>query len=108
MRTSTVGAVAAAVLLTGVGAAAAPASAATDRPIKATAVARHASAADCWTIVGRGVYNLTGYVTRHPGGRSEIVRVCGRNGSSAFLGEHSGDADARRALAPFRIGTLAR
>ncbi len=86
----------------------APAASAAPRGYTAEQVAQHNTAADCWTIVGKRVYDVTDYVTRHPGGSSAIAALCGKDGSRMFLGQHSGDASALRALKPYRIGKLLR
>ena len=83
------------------------ASAATGKSISAARVAKHSTTASCWTIVGRGVYDLTAYVNRHPGGSSRIASMCGHNGTAAFRGQHAGDQRAAVDLAPYRIGRLA-
>jgi cytochrome b involved in lipid metabolism len=69
-------------------------------------VAAHASAGNCWTIIGRSVYNMTPYVSRHPGGASRIAAICGRNGTSSFNGQHGGDGGVASTLAAYRIGRL--
>ena len=73
-----------------------------------TQVAQHASTSDCWTIIGRNVYNLTPYVPMHPGGPQEIGRVCGKVGTSAFMGEHGGNSSIQRMLKAYRVGALKR
>lgn len=95
------------------GLATAPASASTDSGLGVTAksysrkqVAAHNKASDCWTIVNGRVYNLTRYVAKHPGGRSRIVRICGKDGTSAFRGQHGSSGKPNRTLAAYRIGTV--
>lgn len=73
-----------------------------------TQVAQHATTSDCWTIIGRNVYDLTRYVPLHPGGSREIARICGRAGTSAFRGEHGGNSSIVGVLKTYRIGGLAR
>lgn len=73
-----------------------------------TQVAQHASTTDCWTIIGRNVYDLTPYVPMHPGGQQEIGRVCGRVGTSAFNGQHGGSSSIQRMLKAYRMGSLKR
>jgi hypothetical protein len=82
----------------------------------AAEVATHNKAADCWTIIDGGVYDLTSYIARHPGG-NDIVAACGVNGSSLFnertadngesVGSGTPHSDAaREQLLRLRIGTL--
>ncbi len=72
--------------------------------LTAAEVAKHDSANDCWSIVRGKVYDLTSFVSRHPGGQSEIKAICGRDGSSSFLSQHSGDSQASSQLAAFLLG----
>ena len=72
-------------------------------------VAKHNSASDCWMIVGGNVYDVTGYLNAHPGGKQLILSFCGKDGTTAFLtqggqGSHSQSAD--QLLASFFIGKL--
>jgi cytochrome b involved in lipid metabolism len=70
-------------------------------------VAKHNKASNCWTIVDGKVYNLTKFVAKHPGGRKRIIRMCGRDASSAFHGQHSSGSRANKVvLKRYRIGTL--
>ncbi len=69
-------------------------------------VALHSTAPDCWSVVNGLVYNLTSYVNKHPGGAKEIIRICGRDGSSSFEGQHGGESKPERILASYQIGTL--
>ena len=71
-------------------------------------VRRHNTATDCWTIIGRGVYDLTSWVNRHPGGASRITALCGRDGTRAFREQHAGESRPAGELAAFRIGRLPR
>jgi cytochrome b involved in lipid metabolism len=43
-------------------------------------VSTHASESSCWTIVNGSVYDITSYIPRHPGGKREIMAICGKNG----------------------------
>jgi cytochrome b involved in lipid metabolism len=86
----------------------APAYAATPaKTYTASQVKKHNKPADCWSIVNGRVYNLTGYISRHPGGSARIIGMCGKDGSSAYSGQHRGSAAASASLKPYKIGTLA-
>lgn len=70
------------------------------------AVRKHGTATDCWSAVNGGVYNLTSWIAKHPGGASAILSICGRNGSAAFNRQHGGSAKVAAILKPYRIGRL--
>jgi len=40
--------------------------------VTAEEVAKHASESDCWVIVGDDVYEVTNFLTDHPGGKKAI------------------------------------
>lgn len=80
-------------------------------------VATHNNENDCWTVIDGGVYDITSYIPRHPGG-SEILRACGTDGSSLFNTRKTADGEevgsgtphsssARTMLQRFQVGTLA-
>ena len=102
--------VGAALAATGLGLAVAPSALAAPAPAKYTAaqVAAHAAPSDCWVIVGKGVYNLTSYASRHPGGSGAITGLCGTNATRAFAAQHGGQGSPAAVLRSFKIGTLAR
>ncbi|MEI6345614.1 MAG: cytochrome b5-like heme/steroid binding domain-containing protein [bacterium] len=69
-------------------------------------VAKHATAADCWTTVNGNVYNLTPFVSKHPGGVGAISQICGVDGTAAFTDQHGGQRKPEKELAGLEIGTL--
>lgn len=69
-------------------------------------VAKHSNSTSCWTVVNGGVYDLTSYIKRHPGGSKEIMRICGIDGTSAFKGQHGGESKPERTLTEYLIGPL--
>ncbi len=71
-------------------------------------VAENDSQESCWTIIDGTVYDITEYVPRHPGGISEILSICGEDGSAAFASVPNHAGGARSILASFEIGTLAQ
>ncbi len=66
----------------------------------------HNSRSDCWSVINGGVYDLTSFVSRHPGGSKSITRMCGDDGSRAFNKEHGRDRSANSSLVSLKIGTL--
>ncbi len=71
-----------------------------------TDVAKHSSSGDCWAAVNGGVYNLTGWISQHPGGSQAIIGMCGKDASAMFNKQHGGQREANQALASLKIGTL--
>ncbi|VEG30097.1 cytochrome b5-like heme/steroid binding domain-containing protein [Actinomyces howellii] len=69
-------------------------------------VARHSTAESCWTVIDSTVYDLTDWVSQHPGGQEAITGMCGTDGTAAFTSEHGGQAEPADALAGYAIGTL--
>lgn len=69
-------------------------------------VATHAGASSCWTAINGSVYDLTSYVSRHPGGERNILKICGKDGTSLFEGQHGGESRPESTLAKMRIGAL--
>ena len=70
-------------------------------------VQEHNTLEDCWTIVGDGVYDLTSFANRHPGGMREIERLCGTDGTDRFTGKHGGQAQPESELSALRVGDFA-
>jgi len=66
----------------------------------------HNSKSDCWSIVNGNVYNLTSYVSRHPGGQSVIANICGKDGSSAFTNQHNNQGRPNNVLSGFLLGAV--
>lgn len=69
-------------------------------------VRTHASTSDCWSAVDGQVYNLTDWISRHPGGAGVIESMCGADGSAAFNSQHAGAARPAQFLAAYKVGTL--
>jgi cytochrome b involved in lipid metabolism len=72
----------------------------------AAQVKKHNTAGNCWTIVGRNVYNVTGWIPKHPGGKSVIISMCGKNGTTLFNSRHRSSSSAKAALSRYKIGTV--
>lgn len=61
-------------------------------------IAQHNNPDDCWMIVRSKVYDVTDFLSRHPGGGQLITPYCGIDGTEAFLtqggrGGHSNEAE---------------
>ena len=69
-------------------------------------VAKHNTAADCWSVVDGSVYNLTEWVNKHPGGPAVITDMCGKDGTASFHGQHGTQREPASILAGYLVGKL--
>jgi cytochrome b involved in lipid metabolism len=69
-------------------------------------VSAHGTESSCWTAVDGSVYDLTPFIKKHPGGKSNIMKICGIDGSSAFKSQHGGDGKPENTLDGYYIGPL--
>jgi uncharacterized membrane protein len=70
-------------------------------------VKKRSTAKSCWSAINGSVYDLTKWISRHPGGADAIKGLCGRDGSAAFTGKHGGQSQPISSLAPYKIGKFA-
>ncbi len=70
------------------------------------AVATHSTSADCWAVVNGTVYDLTSWISEHPGGAAVIEAICGTDATAAFEAQHKGEAEPDAELQGFEIGAL--
>jgi len=72
-------------------------------------IAKHTSASSCWMAINGNVYDVTKYITNHPGGDT-ILLGCGKDATDLFTGiaamgkRHS--SKAQSALSQFLVGSL--
>jgi cytochrome b involved in lipid metabolism len=72
-------------------------------------VTKHSTQSDCWIIVSGKVYSVSSYIAMHPGGRSAIITMCGKDATAAFTsrgGTGSHSSSARSLLGTFLVGDL--
>ncbi|MEY4408842.1 MAG: hypothetical protein RLZZ138_93 [Actinomycetota bacterium] len=69
-------------------------------------VAEKNSRSACWVVVSGSVYNLTDWITKHPGGASAITALCGGDATDAFEGKHGGEARPSSILESYFLGPL--
>lgn len=50
---------------------------------------RHNTPSDAWTAIDGRVYNITPYMRFHPGGKRELMRVAGRDGTALYYKTHA-------------------
>ncbi|MEI2777449.1 MAG: cytochrome b5 domain-containing protein [Tetrasphaera sp.] len=75
-------------------------------PLTLAEVAKHNGGTSCWSVVDGQVYDVTRWVSQHPGGAGSITAMCGADASGAYRGKHATDPGPAEALAGFRIGPL--
>lgn len=76
------------------------------RVITMAEVTTHATSTDCWTVIDGTVYDLTSWVSEHPGGAGPIQSLCGTDGTSSFQTQHAGEALPEAELTGLAIGTV--
>jgi hypothetical protein len=71
-----------------------------------TQVRANDSARSCWTAIDGIVYDLTRWISNHPGGSSAILFLCGTDGTNAFKAQHENQSRPAIRLDTYRIGPL--
>merc|ERR1712217_50416 len=56
--------------------------------LTAEEVAKHRKASDCWTIFQGKVYDITLYVSFHPGGKGQIMKGAGKDCTNLYNESH--------------------
>lgn len=64
------------------------------------------TAKSCWTAIDGYVYNLTNWISAHPGGSGAIVFLCGTDGTNAFKAQHENQSKPAVRLDTYRLGPL--
>eukprot|EP00057_Strongylocentrotus_purpuratus_P030151 XP_780845.1 PREDICTED: cytochrome b5 isoform X1 [Strongylocentrotus purpuratus] len=70
-------------------------------------VALHSDHHSCWLVIKDFVYDVTSFVSEHPGGWEMIMERAGTDATNPFEGKGHSD-DALKLLAGFKIGQLIR
>jgi len=81
------------------------------KQITTTEVAQHADQSSCWMVIENNVYDVTSYVSQHPG-KDMILSGCGKDTTSMF-NSRPGDGTshsnrARNMLSGLQIGILSK
>lgn len=71
-------------------------------------VEKHNTKDSCYTTVRGSVYDVTAWISKHPGGEKAILSICGKDGTAVFEGKHGGQPRPENELSSFKIGTLAQ
>lgn len=68
-------------------------------------VSKHNTETDCWVIINGIIYNLTKFISNHPGGKQSILNVAGKDGSDIFNNVH-GNGPQKFVLKVYKVGIL--
>ena len=71
-----------------------------------TQVRANNTSRSCWTVIDGVVYDLTKWISNHPGGSGAILFLCGTDGTNAFKAQHENQSKPAIRLDNYRIGPL--
>lgn len=71
-----------------------------------TDVQMHNREGSCWSVIKDNVYDLTSWISRHPGGPEAILGLCGTDGTAAYTNQHGDQGRPASMLALLKIGSL--
>lgn len=57
----------------------------------------------CWTVISGEVYDLTKWITSHPGGQGSIISLCGRDGTASFSAMHGNQSKPQSRLVGYLL-----
>jgi hypothetical protein len=69
-------------------------------------VRANATPAKCWSAIDGNVYDLTRWISSHPGGASPIRFLCGIDGTNAFKAQHANQSSPMARLSSYFLGPL--
>jgi cytochrome b involved in lipid metabolism len=47
-------------------------------------LAKHNNASSCWLLINGKIYDVTSFITAHPGGDTSILNTCGTDATQAY------------------------
>ncbi|KAL7674941.1 hypothetical protein ACOME3_001213 [Neoechinorhynchus agilis] len=78
----------------------------TSRIIELSEVEKHNHPSDVWVVIHGKVYDVTRFLSDHPGGEDVLLSVAGSDATDAFE-DVSHSMEAREQLKDYEIGTVA-
>lgn len=77
-----------------------------DEALTMEAVEDNDSEESCWTVIDDVVYDVTDWISQHPGGAERILGLCGADGTAQFEQQHEGDSRPGDQLEEFELGPV--
>ncbi|NDD07663.1 MAG: cytochrome b5 domain-containing protein [Actinobacteria bacterium] len=71
-------------------------------------VKANSTRASCWTVIDNNVYNLTNWISSHPGGAGAIQSLCGVDGTASFKAQHANQFRPQSSLSSYLLGPLSK
>ena len=78
----------------------------TQRSYTMADVRANSTPTQCWSAIGGNVYDLTRWISAHPGGTSPIRFLCGIDGTNAFNAQHAKQSNPMARLTSYLLGPL--
>ena len=69
-------------------------------------IAKNNSTSSCWAAISGKAYDLTAWISKHPGGAGAIVSICGTDATSVFQGRHGGQSGPASSLSDYLLGDV--
>ena len=69
-------------------------------------IAKNSSTSSCWAAISGKAYDLTAWISRHPGGAGAILSICGTDATSVFQGRHGGQSGPASSLSAYLLGDV--
>lgn len=69
-------------------------------------MAQHNKETDIWVVIGDHVYDLTSYMSEHPGGPIVLESKAGRNATAAFEQASHSERAKNTTMPKYRIGLI--
>lgn len=69
-------------------------------------VGQHNSKSDCWVIIHNKVYDVTDFLSEHPGGSAIILKYAGKDATKAFDPIHPGDTLVKYLPEKYHLGPV--
>ena len=69
-------------------------------------VRANSTRAKCWTVIDKKVYDLTNWISAHPGREAPILFLCGKDGTNSFKAQHANESNPTARLASYLLGPL--